>query len=192
MAETASIGAAHTLQAARSIVVFVDVQTRLAPRMEAHEDIVTRCLALAESARDLGVPLLATEHCPEAIGPTLPALREVVSPSQVIGKRHFSAMDEAALPEALGRSGRGQVVVAGMEAHVCVLQTALGIAAAGYDCRVLADAIGSRHGEDRRIALARLGHAGIGVVTTEMVLFEWLGHVDHPAFRSVIGRIKRL
>jgi nicotinamidase-related amidase len=180
------------LCAERSLLLLIDVQLRLAPSIDGHEGIVARCQALAESARDLGVPVLATEHCPEALGETLPLLRETVTASQVVGKRYFSGMDEAALPEALGRSGRSQIIVAGMEAHVCVLQSALGLMAEGYDCRVVADAVGSRHPEDRRIGLDRLRQAGVGVVTTEMVLFEWLRHVDHPAFRTVIGRIKRL
>jgi nicotinamidase-related amidase len=182
----------ETLAAERSLLLVVDVQTRLAPSVEGHQDVFARCLALAEGARELGVPIVATEHCPEAIGSTLPLLMQVVNPSQIVAKRHFSAMDEAALPEVLGRAGRTQVVVAGMEAHVCVLQTALGIAAAGYDCRVAVDAVGSRHGEDKQVALERLRQAGIGLVTAEMVLFEWMVHADHPAFRTIISRIKSL
>ncbi len=113
-------------------------------------------------------------------------------PSSIIGKRHFSAMAEPALPEVLGQLGRTQVLVGGMEAHVCVLQTALGILDAGYECWFVQDAAGSRHAADRLAAATRLAAAGARTVTAEMALFEWLRHADHPAFRSVHGLIKAL
>lgn len=176
----------------RSVLVLIDVQARLAPSIAGHADIERRCVALAQAAGSLGVPVFLTEHCPEAIGPTVPALRGLVPASSLIGKRHFSAMAEPALPEAIGQLGRPQVLIAGMEAHVCVLQTALGILEAGFECWYVADAAGSRHGEDKRVAGERLAAAGAHTVTTEMVLFEWLRGADHPAFRSLHGLIKGL
>lgn len=181
---------AEVVDAGRSILVVVDVQARLAPHIADHERVEQRCLALVQGAGAVGVPVLLTEHCPEAIGPTLASLRELVPPSQILGKRHFSAMDEAALPEALGQAGRTQVLVGGMEAHVCVLQTVLGIVAAGYDCWVIRDACGSRSGEDRLAAFERARAGGARLVTAEMVLFEWLRGADHPAFKRVHGLIK--
>lgn len=184
--------AASLLDAERSLLVLVDIQARLAPHIEGHADIERRSLVLAQAARQLGIPVLLTEHCPEAIGRTVSPLREVVPESSIIGKRHFSAMAEPALPEAIGQSGRPQVLVAGMEAHVCVLQTALGIIDAGYECWYVQDAAGSRHAQDRLAAIERLRGAGARLVTSEMVLFEWLRGADHPAFKAVHALIKGL
>lgn len=182
----------HLLDPARSVLVLIDIQARLAPSIAGHADIERRSVILAQAAGKLGVPVFLTEHCAEAIGPTVPALRGLVPASSLIGKRHFSAMAEPALPEAIGQLGRPQVLLGGMESHVCVLQTAMGILEAGFDCWYVADAAGSRYAEDKRAAEMRLAAAGVRMVTTEMVLFEWLGGADHPEFRAVHGLIKGL
>lgn len=184
--------AAQLLHAQRSVLVLVDIQARLAPHIEGHADIERRSLALVQAARLLEIPVFLTEHCPEAIGPTVSRLRELVPESSIIGKRHFSAMAEPALAEAIGQLNRPQVLIGGMEAHVCVLQTALGIIDAGYECWYVQDAAGSRHAQDRLAAIERLRGAGARLVTAEMALFEWLRGADHPAFKSVHGSIKSL
>lgn len=180
------------LEVEQSLLVLIDVQDRLAPQIANHASVVARCRVLLQGARAMGVPVLATEHCAEAIGPTLPTLRALLEAGEIIAKRTFSAMGESALPEALRRCGCRQVLLAGMEAHVCVLQTALGVVDAGYECWVVADAIGSRHGDDRLLAIERLREAGARVVSSEMVLFEWLGGADHPQFRTLIPLIKTM
>ncbi len=174
----------------RSVLLIVDVQARLAPHVLGAEGIERRCIAMVKAAQALNVPVFLTEHCPEALGPTLSSIREPVPASHVIGKRHFSAMEEQALPAALRKGARNQVLLAGMEAHVCVLQTALGLLAAGYECWLALDAIGSRRTDDRLIALERMRDCGARAVSAEMVLFEWLKHADHPAFRSVLKLVK--
>lgn len=179
------------IDAHRAILVVIDVQARLAPRVVAADAIERRCIALVKGAQALEVPELLTEHCREALGPTVPAIRELVAESQVIAKRHFSAMDEALLPRALKASGRSQVLIVGMETHVCVMQTALGLLAAGYDCWLAADAVGSRRQEDRQAAIDRLRDAGATLASAEMALFEWLKHADHPAFRAVLSIVKQ-
>lgn len=175
----------------RSVLVVVDVQSRLAPHVLGAESIERRCIALVKGAQALGVPVLLTEHCPDAIGATLPGIRSLVAETQVICKRHFSAMDEAALPQVLEESGRNQILVAGMEAHVCMIQTALGLLAAGYECWLAADAVGSRRKEDRQAAIDRLRDAGATLTSAEMALFEWLEHADHAAFRSILSLVKQ-
>ena len=184
--------AVQLLDAKRSVLVLVDIQARLAPHVEGVADIERRSRALALAAQELGIPVFVTEHCPEAIGPTVPGLRDLVPASSIVGKRHFSAMAEPALAEAIGQLDRPQVLIGGMEAHVCVLQTALGIIEAGYDCWYVQDAAGSRHAQDRLAAIERVQAAGARLVTTEMVLFEWLRGADHPAFKTVHGLIKSL
>lgn len=178
------------IKAARSALVVVDVQARLAPHVHGAESIERRCLALVEGAQALQVPVFLTEHCPEALGKTLEPIRARVGESQIIAKRHFSAMSEPALPAALRACGRDQVLLAGMESHVCVMQTALGLMAAGYECWFCADALGSRRTEDRQLAIDRLREAGARAASVEMVLFEWLQTADHPALRRILELVK--
>jgi nicotinamidase-related amidase len=173
-----------TLERGRAALVLIDLQARLLPAIAHNEHVLARALRLVEAARLLEVPVLATEHCPDRIGGTVPALAERLRPSEIHAKRAFSA---AALDgfTALLQGGRDQLVLAGTEAHVCVLQTALGLRARGAEVVVVADAVGSRAASDLEYGLARLARSGVEVVTSEMVLFEWLGHADDPAFRAV-------
>lgn len=170
------------LEAGRSRLVLVDLQERLVPAIAHGAAVVAAAGRLLSGARLLGVPVTVTEHCPEAIGPTLPELRERLAPFEIVTKRRFAAAD--VLPPL------DLAVIAGTEAHVCVLQTALALQAAGGAVAVVEDAVGSRRESDRLAALARLRSAGVAVVTVEMVLFEWLGHADHPAFRQILALLK--
>jgi len=181
---------AQRIEPQRAALVVIDVQARLAPHVMGAEGIERRCRALVRGAQALRIPVFLTEHCPEALGATLPAIRGLVAESAVIAKRHFSAMDEAALRLALKESGRNQVLVAGMEAHVCVMQTALGLLQADYPCWLATDAVGSRRQEDRQAAIERLRDAGATLASAEMALFEWLKHADHPAFRTILSLVK--
>lgn len=181
---------AHCMEQGRAALVVIDVQARLAPRVMDAEGIERRCSALVAGASALQIPVFLTEHCPGALGATLPAIRALVADSAVIAKRHFSAMNEPALPRALKASGRDQILVAGMEAHVCVMQTVLGLLQADYRCWLATDAVGSRRHEDRQAAIDRLRDAGATPASTEMALFEWSKHADHPAFRTILSLVK--
>lgn len=181
---------AHGLEAQRAALVVVDVQARLAPHVMGAEGIERRCIALVRGAQALQIPVFLTEHCPEALGPSIASIRTLVAESAVIAKRHFSAMSEPALRLALKDSGRDQILVAGMEAHVCVMQTVLGMLQADYRCWLAADAVGSRRQEDRQAAIDRLRDAGATPASAEMALFEWLKHADHPAFRTILSLVK--
>lgn len=190
MASPRGHGIAHCIEQQRAALIVVDVQARLAPHVIDAQAIERRCSALVKGANALQIPVFLTEHCSEALGVTVPSIRELVAGSRVIAKRHFSAMHEAALPRALKESGREQILVAGMEAHVCVMQTTLGLLAAGYDCWLATDAVGSRRNEDREVAIERLRDAGATPSSAEMALFEWLKHADNPAFRTILSLVK--
>lgn len=168
----------------RSALVLIDLQARLLPAIALHDQVLARAVRLVEAARLLDVPILATEHCPERIGATVAVLAERLRPEEIHAKRAFSAAGLAAF-RRLVEAGRDQLVLAGTEAHVCVLQTALGLRALGARVAVAADAVGSRAAFDLELGLARLARAGVEIVSSEMVLFEWLGHADHPAFKPV-------
>ncbi|MEZ5932647.1 MAG: hydrolase [Alphaproteobacteria bacterium] len=178
------------IDARHSLLLLIDLQTRLAPAVDRAEACVARCRQLVDAARKLTVPILATEHCPEGVGPTVPALKQRLSGSEVVEKRHFNGLAEPVLRDALAAHGRRTVVVAGMEAHVCVLQTVLGLKEGGYEPKVVADAVASRAPSSRELALGRMRHHGVDIVNAEMVMFEWLKSADNPAFKEVLAMIK--
>lgn len=140
------------------------------------------------------IPVLATEHCPNDIGPLIDRLRDTLKPDELFAKTRFGAVDHPEFAARLARTSRSQIVIAGMEAHVCVMQTALGIVAAGYEAFVVADAVGSRSARptDRTLALERMHDAGCTLVGTETLLFEWTGAGDDHAFRDVLALVKAL
>lgn len=173
-------------------LLVIDMQTRLAAAMpEARRgDVVAAARLLGTAAAQLGVPATVTEHVPEAIGSTAPEVLRSLDRPTVLGKVHFGAANEPALVEHLGRVDRRCLVVCGMETHVCVLQTAMGLTERGYRVALVADASCSRRARDEELALDRARQHGIEVVSAEMVVFEWLHRADHPARRTLIAAIK--
>jgi nicotinamidase-related amidase len=175
------------LAAHESLLLIVDMQEKLLPAMHETEALRGRVARLAQAARLLSVPVWATEHWPQKIGPTHADLARHID--QTVAKTHFNACRE---PDFLARwpAGRTRVLLAGTEAHICVLQTGLGLAQAGYRPVLVADAIGSRKPADREAACARWRHHGLEVVSAEMALYEWLETPAHPAFREVLKCVK--
>lgn len=172
------------LRAASSRLVVVDVQAKLVPAIHGGGAVVEACAWLVEVAQKLGVPVAATEQYPQGLGPTVERLRALLPEAAIAAKLAFSCADEGALDRLPG-AGRPQVVLCGIEAHVCVLQSALGLAAAGAEVAVVADAVGSRDPGHRDLALARLRQRGIAIVSREMVAFEWLERAGSETFRAI-------
>lgn len=163
-----------------SALLLIDLQERLVPALHDGPGVVAAAGRLARAAAILGVPVRVTEQYPAGLGPTVP---ELAGPP-VLTKTAFSAVADPGFA-ALLPPGREEVVVAGAEAHVCVLQTVLGLLARRLRVLVVADAVGSRTVADRDAAVDRLRRHGAEVVTSEMVLFEWLRGSTHPRFREV-------
>ena len=178
------------LQVDKSMLLLVDAQTKLAPAVDGAQACLSACRLLLAVARRLSVPVLATEHCSVSVGPTVPELRAKLDPAEIVEKRHFDGASEEALQRALAAARRRTIVVAGMEAHVCVLQTVLGLKASGHEPVVVADAIASRLPASRDLAITRMRHHGVDVVNVEMVVFEWLGVAATEAFRDLLPMIK--
>ncbi|MBN9262001.1 MAG: hydrolase [Hyphomicrobium sp.] len=178
----------------RAQLLLIDIQDRLAPHVAGGEAVTANCARLAQYARRLAVPVTLTEHYPKGLGPTAPSvLAALGSETAALGKIAFSSWKDPAIRariEALRDEGRTQVVVAGMESHVCVGQTSLDLIAAGLDIFLVADAVGSRSAEVRDLAVRRLERAGAHIVTHEMVAFEWLGRGDTKEFKDLIEVIK--
>lgn len=171
--------------ASQSQVLVVDIQEKLYPALSQADDLVGSAARLLGVARELGLPVVVTEQYPKGLGHTVEALAEELREARVIEKIHFSAWQESAVQQALEARQRPQVVLLGAEAHVCVLQTALDLQQAGYQVKLVADAIASRDPANKELAMARLRQAGGEVVSVEMVAFEWLYRADHPQFKQV-------
>ena len=179
------------LDRTKAVVLVVDVQSRLAPAMP--EDALARVVkygrALVGAAKELGIPVLATEQYPKGLGETLPELREVL-PSPPLVKMHFSCGADPGFAAALERTGRRQVIVAGMEAHVCVFQTARDLVGMGYEVHVCADAVSSRQEIHRQSGLDLCRQSGAIITNAETAIFDLL-HVSGTAeFKKVSALVK--
>jgi nicotinamidase-related amidase len=174
-------------EAAQSTLLVVDFQARLMPAIAAGGEAVAQARRLIAAARLLGVPVVYTEQNPRGLGGTV----EEIAPAAgepVLAKMTFDAWRS---PEVRAAAPAGhELIVAGCEAHVCVLQTVLGALVDGRRVKVVADAIGSRREASRAAALERMSRHGAEIVTAEMVVFEWLGSAAHPAFKEAIALVK--
>ncbi|MCK6454411.1 MAG: isochorismatase family protein [Alphaproteobacteria bacterium] len=181
-----------SFEPARSALLLIDFQARLMPQIAEAENALANACRLGEAARLLDVPVLATEQNPDGLGPNVPAIRALAGAT--LAKTFFDATREDAwagfLPPVAGGNGRRDLVVAGCETHVCVLQTVLGLLDKGHRVRLAADAVGSRTARNREAALHRAERRGAELVTTEMVVFEWLARSDHPRFRDLLKLVK--
>lgn len=174
----------------QSALLVVDIQERLAPATFDPGRVVAGAGLLMQAAARLDLPVLVSEQYPKGLGPTVEPLRALAPAGAVVEKLHFSCADEPAVMARLDGLGRSQAVIVGMEAHICVLQTALGLAARGWRPVVVADATASRTEASHQAAMARLAAAGVVVATVEMVLFEWLQRAGTPEFKELSRLVK--
>jgi nicotinamidase-related amidase len=172
----------RTIDRDRTTLLVIDFQQRLMPAIDGASGVLANAGRLIEAAKKLGVPAVVTEQYPRGLGPTVPEL--AVDGMPKLAKMDFDATRAAGFFELLPK-GRPDIVVAGCEAHVCVLQTVLGLIDAGHAVHVVRDAIGSRRAESKEAAIERMRHHGAGIMTTEMALFEWLGTAADPHFREI-------
>lgn len=179
------------LQQAQSCLVIIDVQARLAPVIDDGEAVLKRLVWLTDIARELQLPSLITEQYPAGLGSTVAALETFKQVAQVLTKSHFSAYYEPTFRQALQGLARPQVVLAGMETHVCVLQTAIALQQQGYQVYLVVDACGSRRASDKQLALQRMQALGVQLVSSEMVVFEWLHDSATAIFKDVSKRYLR-
>jgi nicotinamidase-related amidase len=197
------------LTSPESQLVLVDYQTRLLPAIHDGSAVCAQALKLAQIARLLHVPITGTEQSPDKLGENLPALKALCN--QTLEKSHFDACAEGlgdmlreigtpkaspnakSMPKHMQKEPENQrptIVIAGMETHVCLLQTALSLLEEEFDVWVVTDACGSRTERNRDAAFDRLAGNGAELVTVEMVAFEWLGSADHPQFKAVQALIR--
>ncbi|MGD8642590.1 MAG: hydrolase, partial [Gammaproteobacteria bacterium] len=174
-----------------SQLVLVDLQTRLLKVMSNRSKLLRNCEILIKAANILSVPILATEQYPKGLGTTDPALSDIWPDNmQPVAKTCFSCCGSDNFKKTLTDINKDQVILAGIEAHVCVLQTALDLLKDGKQVFVVADAVDSRSADNKQLALDRLRQSGAIVIPTESVLFEWLQDATHENFKSVTALIR--
>jgi len=178
------------LNSDKALLLVVDVQGRLAQLVHARETLFANLGKIIRGSRVLGIPILWTEQNPDGLGRTIPEVAELLAGINPITKMSFSCCREEHFVRALEATRRSQVLIAGIEAHVCVYQTALGLIESGYEVEVVADAVSSRRAENREIALAKMRDAGAGLTSTETVLFELLKTAEHEKFRDILKIVK--
>ena len=172
------------IDAKSSALLVVDVQGKLVPAIAGWQPLLDHVVWLIRVARRMGIPVLACEQYPQGLGPTHPLISAELPPGCVAGKLHFSAVAGGCHGFAAAGS-HPQLVVCGMETHVCVLQTVMELLAAGKQVFVVDEAVGSRRESDKSLALARMRDAGASIVSREMVVFEWLRKADSDLFREI-------
>jgi nicotinamidase-related amidase len=178
------------IEAQRSLLLIVDVQQGLAPVMSDPRRVYRGCTLLLRAASRLALPTIISEQYPKGLGPSAPDIMEWAPEGAVMEKLHFSCAHDEAILARVTESGRDQIVIAGIESHICVLQSALGFLAAGFKPVVVADACASRDPANYQAAMTRLAARGVGIVTVEMVIFEWLHRAGSPEFKELSALIK--
>lgn len=179
------------------VLVVIDIQERLAAAMTRREQVVSSASRLARAAALLGAPIMVTRQYPKGLGSTVESLESVImelahrgARVTSVDKTAFCCAAEDEFVEALSATGRRQVVIVGMETHICVAQTALALAGNGYQVQVVADACCSRRDEDHAVALDRMRAAGVIVTTSESVMYEAVGRAATDEFRGLLEIVK--
>lgn len=173
------------LQKEKSCLIVIDVQEKLTPYVCHVERLITSCQWLMRLASELDVPLLVTEQYVQGLGPTIEPLRKLMPGKTDVDKLFFSSYRDPSFQKHWQIINKKQAVLAGIETHVCVLQTALDLRFAGVDVFVVVDAVSSRNECDHDYALQRMQQAGVQLVTREMVFFEWVEQAGKPTFKTL-------
>jgi nicotinamidase-related amidase len=172
------------------VLVIVDIQEKLASIMTERKKVTDNCLHMIESAKLLKIPVILNEQYPKGLGPTVNEIKEALQPYAPLEKVTFSCCRGGSFHDILTSTGRKKVILAGMETHVCVLQTCLDLLMEGYAVHVVADAVCSRTEENFRIAIEFMRDAGAVITCTETVLFQLLEKAGTEEFKSISRRIK--
>lgn len=178
------------LRIADTALLIVDIQEKLFRTMHAKEALLDNAQRLVRGARALNLPIVWAEQNPRGLGPTVPELAGLLAGLAPISKMSFSCGDSEGVMQALSAAGRSRVLLAGIETHICVYQTAMDLKAAGYEPEVVADACSSRTPENKAIGLAKIRAVGGGVTSVETALFELLRVAEGPVFKEILNIVK--
>ena len=178
------------LKISDTALVIIDVQGRLASIVHEKEELFRNLQILIGGAKALELPILWLEQYPKGLGPTVPEVADLLAGQEPLEKLCFSACGQEHFPEKLRESGRRQVLIAGIETHVCVYQTTRDLLDRGYHVEVVADAVSSRQVENKEIALVRIRDEGAAVTSVEMALFELLRTAEAKQFKEIARLVK--
>jgi nicotinamidase-related amidase len=171
-------------------LVVVDVQGKLAGLMHDKETLFKNIRILIQAAKILDIPILWCQQVPAALGPTIPEIAELLTDNQPINKSSFSCCGCEEFNSKLEKTGRRQIIICGLETHVCVYQTAADLLANNYEVDVIADAISSRILSNKETGIRRITGEGAKISSTELALFEILKTAEHPQFRQIAKLVK--
>lgn len=174
-----------TIEIKNSALVLIDLQEKLSPLIDNSHDVISNCTWLCNLSSKLNVASLISEQYPKGLGQTIHSIRDKFPASAIIEKIHFSAARNIVFVDKLASLNKSKIILCGIEAHVCVLQTALDLVKMDYQVYVVADAIGSRNPNDKQVALSRMQYNGVNIVTKEMVCFEWLEKAGTDLFKAI-------
>ncbi len=173
-----------------AVLLIIDIQERLAVVMDRKDQVVRNTLHLLELAKMQNIPVVVTEQYPKGLGRTVPEITAALPSCLPVEKVSFDCCGEASFNEQIRRLGRKRIIVTGMETHICVLQTSLGLLGGGYHVHLVQDAVCSRTKPNWRSGLELIRDAGGVVTNTETVLFQLLGVAGTPEFKTISNRIK--
>lgn len=180
-----------------AIMAVIDIQERLAVAMERRDSVIAATTLVARACAIVGVPVISTRQYPQGLGPLEPQILDVLEEVRAAGseigeadKVSFDCFCEPVFVAALEQTGRRQLIITGMETHICVVQTALAAVRAGYDVHVVADACCSRAADNHDIALDRMRSAGVVVTTSESAAYELVGRAGTPEFKALLAAVK--
>ena len=174
-----------------SLVLIIDVQDKLLNAVFNKEQVEKKSAIIAEAAKILGIPVVVTEQYPKGLGNTIPAVKDALAEdTEVFEKTAFSALNNEEILEAIKKHNKKQILIFGIETHICVSQTTAALRELGYEVSIIKDACGSRAEEEYLAGLERMKDNGAYIITTEIALFEWLKGAKHPNFKAVQALIK--
>jgi nicotinamidase-related amidase len=173
-----------------SVGLIIDMQERLYPHIASHDELTRRTGILIEGLKAIGVKILVTEQYTKGLGFTIAPLRDLLQEIKFVEKQAFSCCDEPAFYEQLSLVNPRYVIVAGIETHVCVLQTCIDLIDNGYHPVVVEDCVGSRNPNDKKIAIRRMQQEGAKITTSESILFELLRYSGTEEFKKISRLVK--
>ena len=178
------------LEIEKCCLVVIDVQGKLAQIVHGREELFKNITILIKASKLLTIPIIWCQQCPKALGPTVPEIAELLTEFEPVDKATFSCCGVEEFTKKLNSFNRSQVLLCGIETHVCVYQTAIDLLDAGKQVSVIADAVSSRTEANKQIAIEKMRDKDVDISSVEMVLFELLRTAEHPQFKAIAGMIK--
>ena len=178
------------LNTQESVLIVIDVQGKLARVVAESEQVIRKIQQLVQGAKALEIPIILTNQVPEKLGDTIPEIADLLAGQHQVSRTSFSVFREVQVMSQLGSLGRKQVILCGVEAHICLFQSALDLLNAGHEVVIITDAMSSRHLSDKEVALQAVSAAGAQLRSVEMLLFELVRDARHPQFKTIAALIK--